>query len=147
MATKRRTREQWQRLVDKQAASELTVSEFCAQHALTVSNFYLWRKKLSDDSQPFAQQDNWLAFDMPASGNQIRDSAWEMERVLPGGVVLRMIRAAGCYRDPMGVFGCKPEMPICANSLMGWQRWYRASWACRRIVVTGLCLSINAAPS
>jgi hypothetical protein len=55
MATKRRTREQWQRLVDKQAASELTVSEFCAQHALTVSNFYLWRKKLSDDSQPFAQ--------------------------------------------------------------------------------------------
>jgi len=89
MATKRRTREQWQRLVDKQAESELTVSEFCAQHALTVSNFYLWRKKLSDDREPFAQQDNWLAL----------------------------------------------------------QRWYRASWACRRIVVTGLCLSINAAPS
>ncbi|MAJ70479.1 MAG: IS66 family insertion sequence hypothetical protein, partial [Alteromonadaceae bacterium TMED7] len=32
MATKRRTREQWQVLVDKQAASELSVSEFCAQH-------------------------------------------------------------------------------------------------------------------
>ena len=79
---------------DKQAASELTVSEFCAQHALTVSNFYLWRKKLSDDSQPFAQQDNWLAFDMPASGNQSIDSAWEIELVLPGGVVLRMNRAA-----------------------------------------------------
>ncbi|MAJ69238.1 MAG: IS66 family insertion sequence hypothetical protein, partial [Alteromonadaceae bacterium TMED7] len=28
MATKRRTREQWQVLVDKQAASELSVSEF-----------------------------------------------------------------------------------------------------------------------
>ncbi|MCP4057408.1 MAG: IS66 family insertion sequence element accessory protein TnpB, partial [Pseudoalteromonas sp.] len=37
MATKRRTREQWQELIDKQAAGELTVSEFCAQHALTVS--------------------------------------------------------------------------------------------------------------
>ena len=94
MATKRRTREQWQRLVDKQAESELTVSEFCAQHALTVSNFYLWRKKLSDDREPFAQQDNWLAFDMPASGNQSIDSAWEIELVLPGGVVLRMNRAA-----------------------------------------------------
>ena len=94
MATKRRTREQWQELVDKQAAGELTVSEFCAQHALTVSNFYLWRKKLSDDSQPFAQQDNWLAFDMPASGNQSAGSTWEIELVLPGGVVLRMNRAA-----------------------------------------------------
>ncbi|WP_445659611.1 hypothetical protein [Alteromonas mediterranea] len=47
----------------------MTVSEFCAQHALTYQ-IYLWRKKLSDDSQQFAQQDNWLAFDMPASGNQ-----------------------------------------------------------------------------
>ncbi len=91
MATKRRTREQWQRLVDKQAESELTVSEFCAQHALTVSNFYLWRKKLSDDREPFAQQDNWLAFDLSASGNQ---SIWEIELVLPGGGVLRMNRAA-----------------------------------------------------
>lgn len=74
MATKRRTREQWQELIDKQAAGELTVSEFCAQHALTVSNFYLWRKKLSDDSQSLAQQDNWLAFDMPASCAYCADS-------------------------------------------------------------------------
>ena len=94
MATKRRTREQWQELVDKQAESELSVSEFCTHHDLTVSNFYLWRKKLSDDSQPFAQQDNWLAFDMPASGNQSAGSTWEIELVLPGGVVLRMNRAA-----------------------------------------------------
>ena len=94
MATKRRTREQWQELVDKQAESELTVSEFCAQHALTVSNFYLWRKKLSDDSQSLAPQDNWLAFDMPTSGNQSAGSTWEIELALPGGVVLRMNRAA-----------------------------------------------------
>ena len=94
MATKRRTREQWQVMVDKQAESELSVSEFCAQHALTVSNFYLWRKKLHDDSQPFAKQDNWLAFDMPASGNQNAGPTWEIELALPGGVVLRMNRAA-----------------------------------------------------
>ncbi|CAI4148572.1 hypothetical protein ALT1644_1030003 [Alteromonas macleodii] len=31
---------------------------------------------------------------MPASGNQSIDSAWEIELVLPGGVVLRMNRAA-----------------------------------------------------
>ena len=76
MATKRRTREQWQELVDKQAASELSVSEFCTHHDLTVSNFYLWRKKLSDDSQSLAPQDNWLAFDMPASGNQSAGLSW-----------------------------------------------------------------------
>ena len=94
MATKRRTREQWQVLVDEQAESELSVSKFCAQYDLTVSNFYLWRKKLSDDSQSLAPQDNWLAFDMPASGNQSAGSTWEIELALPGGVVLRMNRAA-----------------------------------------------------
>ena len=94
MATKRRTREQWQELIDKQAAGELTVSEFCAQHALTVSNFYLWRKKLSDNSQSPAQQDNWLAFDMPASAGKVSGATWAIELALPGGVVLRMNRAA-----------------------------------------------------
>ena len=94
MATKRRTRAQWQELVDKQAESELSVSEFCTHHDLTVSNFYLWRKKLSDDSQSLAPQDNWLAFDMPARANQNAGSTWEIELALPGGVVLRMNRAA-----------------------------------------------------
>lgn len=94
MTIKRRTREQWQRLVDKQAESELSVSEFCAQHQLTVSNFYQWRKKLGEDSPSFTQQDNWLAFDMPASGTQRAGSTWEIELTLPGGVVLRMNRAA-----------------------------------------------------
>ncbi len=94
MATKRRTREQWQELVDKQAASELSVSEFCTHHDLTVSNFYLWRKKLSDDSQPLAKQDNWLAFDMPASADKEPGAVWEIELALPSGVVLRMNRAA-----------------------------------------------------
>ena len=94
MATKRRTREQWQELVDKQVESELSVSEFCAHHDLTVSNFYLWRKKLSDDSQSLAKQDNWLAFDMPASAGKVSGATWAIELALPGGVVLRMNRAA-----------------------------------------------------
>ena len=83
MATKRRTREQWQRLVDKQAASELTVSEFCAQHALTVSNFYLWRKKLSDDSQPFAQQDNFLLLICQRAETEYRFSVGDRTGITP----------------------------------------------------------------
>lgn len=94
MATKRRTREQWQALIDEQAESELSVSEFCAQYDLTVSNFYLWRKKLSNDSQSLMQPDNWLAFDIPASAEKEPGGAWEIELALPGGVVLRMNRAA-----------------------------------------------------
>ncbi|KHT57742.1 hypothetical protein RJ44_15070 [Alteromonas macleodii] len=93
MATKRRTREQWQALVDEQAESELSVTKFCAQYDLTVSNFYLWRKKLSNDSQSLTQPDNWLAFDMPASAEKEPGAAWEIELALPGGVVLRMNRA------------------------------------------------------
>jgi hypothetical protein len=86
MAHSKRTPEQWQQLLAEQADSGLTIKAFCEQKQLTLSNFYLWRKKLSgSDTLPAA--DNWLSLPVtqPAPAAQ-----WQMELRLPGGVVLRM---------------------------------------------------------
>lgn len=42
-----RTREQWQALIDAQAASGQGVEAYCRQHGITTSCFYRWRRFLS----------------------------------------------------------------------------------------------------
>jgi hypothetical protein len=42
-----RTREQWQALIDAQAASGLGIEPYCRQHGVTTSCFYRWRRFLS----------------------------------------------------------------------------------------------------
>ena len=43
----KRTREQWQALIDAQAASGQGVEAYCRQHGITTSCFYRWRRFLS----------------------------------------------------------------------------------------------------
>lgn len=53
----RRTREQWQALVEKQAASDLSAPRFCDQQGIGYASFCSWRKRLSsaaDDVKPEA---------------------------------------------------------------------------------------------
>ena len=45
-----RTREQWQALIDGQAASGLWIEAYCRQHGITTSCFYRWRRFLSGAS-------------------------------------------------------------------------------------------------
>ena len=52
MAKLRRSPQQWQQLIEAQQSSALSVSQFCAEHKITVSNFYLQRKKYQ--AQPTA---------------------------------------------------------------------------------------------
>ena len=41
MAKVRRSPQQWQQLIEAQQSSALSVNQFCAEHKITVSNFYL----------------------------------------------------------------------------------------------------------
>lgn len=88
MAQIRRTHEQWQELIDKQPQSGLTITDYCAQHGLTVSGFYQWRKKLQGESASLPTSTQWLSFPAPTSSSSVND--WQLELSLPGGVVLRM---------------------------------------------------------
>lgn len=88
MAKTRRSPQQWQQLIDEQAHSGLTISEYCMEHKLTVSSFYLWRKKLSSLGKEAPPIADWLS--LTPSQSLASEQEWQLELTLPGGVVLRM---------------------------------------------------------
>ena len=87
MAYTRRSQQQWQQFISEQPQSGLTVKEYCASKNITVSGFYLWRKKLSGASHPVNEPQEWISLTptVPSEPEQ-----WQIELSLPGGVVLRM---------------------------------------------------------
>lgn len=87
MTKVRRTKEQWQQLVEGQADSGQSISDYCAYHGITVSGFYQWRKKLQGAEVVQGQPGDWLPF-TSSQGNE--SDNWQIELALPGGVVLRM---------------------------------------------------------
>lgn len=42
------TRQRWQRLIDEQTGSGLSIAEFCRQKGVAEASFYQWRKKLRE---------------------------------------------------------------------------------------------------
>ena len=88
--TPRRTAAQWQQLIQAQETSGLTIQQFCAEHQLTLSNFYLQRKKLQQRDSPVVQNNEaWLPLNELVQVQQ--DSRrWQIELTLPNGVVLNM---------------------------------------------------------
>ena len=87
MTKTRRTRQQWQQLINGQPDSGLTVHDYCQQQHLNVSGFYQWRKKLAAESENDTAAD-WLSLPVTDIPNDTSD--WQIELVLPGGVTLRM---------------------------------------------------------
>ncbi len=87
MAYTRRTQQQWQQFINEQSQSGLTVKEYCASKNITVSGFYLWRKKLSATDHPVDEPHEWLPLKPSPSSEP---EQWQIELSLPGGVILRM---------------------------------------------------------
>lgn len=52
---KMRSLEQWRSIIEEQQASDLTITEFCLQHALSKTSFYAARSKLTAASGSFVQ--------------------------------------------------------------------------------------------
>jgi hypothetical protein len=79
MANQQRTPQQWQQIINQQENSGVTISVFCKQRSITLSGFYLWRKRLTtpdvetSTSSPAPSSDNtqdWISFpqnQVPAS--------------------------------------------------------------------------------
>jgi hypothetical protein len=87
MIKTRRTRKQWQQLINEQPDSGLTVHDYCQQQHLNVSGFYQWRKKLSAEAENDRAAD-WLS--LPVTDIPGHTGEWQIELLLPGGVTLRM---------------------------------------------------------
>jgi hypothetical protein len=94
---KQRTIEDWLSILSQFQASGLTITEFCKQHKLTLSNFYKWRKRvdglptsdLNPTSKPLEpMNNNWQAITLDNKPTIAKQ--WDIELTLPGGVVLNM---------------------------------------------------------
>lgn len=84
----RRTRAQWQQLIDEFSNSPLTVTEFCRVNAISQASFYKWRSKLSVSAPLSTPWIDMTALNQPQSA----DPAWEMELDLGNGCCLRWRR-------------------------------------------------------
>jgi len=50
-----RSHEQWRTLITEQQASGLTIIDYCREHQLATSSFYVFRKKLGINSSSFVR--------------------------------------------------------------------------------------------
>ena len=91
MAYTRRTQHQWQQFINEQPQSGLTVKDYCESKNITVSGYYLWRKKLADTPHPVDKPQEWLSL---APSPSSESEQWQIELALPGDVILRMNSAS-----------------------------------------------------
>ncbi len=88
----RRSKAQWQEIIQQHSVSKLSVTSFCDEQGISVSSLYYWRKKLglpadSDEIQaPASNGFIELSDARPSLGS------WDIELEL-GGMVLRLRQA------------------------------------------------------
>ncbi len=96
----RRSRAEWQRLLERFAVSGLTQSAFCAREGVGLSTFARWRDRLAKEPTASEADANGPApvfaeIDFDAPGETISHGAgsgWDVELDLGGGCVLRIRR-------------------------------------------------------
>lgn len=97
-AYKRRSKAQWQQLIDAQQSSGLSQKAFCQQEGLSIGTFTNWKRKLNDDEESFIpsadtggpSSDPWIELPAGSPGN----GHWDIELDLGNGVCLRLSQAS-----------------------------------------------------
>ena len=99
----RRTAAQWQELMEGFERSAQTRGGFCAAHALALSSFDRWRRKLRATPAAVKEEPPEALFvelknptQTHARPTSAGTGAWEVELELGAGVVVRVRRAAPC---------------------------------------------------
>ncbi len=88
----RRSRTQWQRIMQKYETSSLSQPAFCAQEGLAQHLFCKWRKKLIPGCRPALIDDSDKLFvEVPAVDRETRPVLqWDVELAFANGMVLRL---------------------------------------------------------
>ena len=84
----RRSRKEWQEILDRFSASELSESAFCRKEELAKSSFSKWKRRLRGDEHETASRD-FVELVTPAASSECALGSGEFMITLPGGVVLR----------------------------------------------------------
>lgn len=74
----------WERRIEKQRRSRLSIAEFCSQEGVSTASFYAWRRRLRDSVGP--QSALFVPVELPTSGI----AAGGVRLELPGGAVLSL---------------------------------------------------------
>lgn len=85
----RRSREEWQRLIDEYADSGLTQAAFCQAKGLGLASFQNWKRRLAAEAPALPSTEPWL--ELGALTEQ-RPSGWDIELDLGDGLSLRLRR-------------------------------------------------------
>jgi putative transposase len=84
----RRSRSDWQQLIDEQARSGVSQTAFCAARTVSTTSFQHWKRRLAAAASP-SPSPTWLDL------GPLRESVaagWDIELELGGGVCLRLRR-------------------------------------------------------
>ena len=82
----RRTREEWQQLIEAQQESGLSPAEFCTQRSISQKRFGHWQRRLQKVHHHQAEN-HWLELpSVPTSSS----SGWDIELDLGQGLRLRL---------------------------------------------------------
>jgi len=90
-----RSPDQWQHLIEAQAASGQTQVAFCAEHGLSKSSFQLWKRRFraaSPNAHPDSPPTALFTPLMGESEPSRTPTGWDIELDLSDGVCLRLRR-------------------------------------------------------
>lgn len=82
----RRSRDEWQRLIEKQVASGQTQVAFCAEHGISVASLQNWKRRLAG---PVVTPTPWFELGTLAD---VKSTVWDIELDLGEGICLRLRR-------------------------------------------------------
>ena len=86
----RRTREQWQQLIEEQQHSGVSQRSFCQRKAISPASFQHWKRRLGETEGAKAEPgEPWLELGRVVSPEPT-GSGWEIELDLGSGVCLRL---------------------------------------------------------
>jgi len=85
---RRRTRSEWQQLLEAQADSGLRPTAFCQANGLSLASFQQWKRKLADEP-PGESGAPWVELGTLAASSV---SGWDIELQLGDGICFRLRR-------------------------------------------------------
>jgi putative transposase len=93
----RRSRAQWQGLIERAAHSPLSIGAFCGAEGISTASFYSWRKRLgavppgAAVAETTAEDGAFLELGV-LGGEAAGPAPWDIELDLGAGLVLRLRR-------------------------------------------------------
>lgn len=94
---KRRSRPEWQRLIEACETSELSQAAFCREHGIALTTFQYWKRRLRNDRplsarQPAGVVDLAQLHASPAEPGAAASGGWSLELLVGNWLSLRVSR-------------------------------------------------------